>query len=197
MPNDLVLIPSAIRANVFTVEQAKDLEDKFVKAMGSPETASKAIGELFEYAASGQRDVRNLTNAVRRLEKKGDKHGASAVKRIARHVFIGAKWKENKDKSGHHFDIKGCKTDRAALSRLIDASTEGLSIRDTLVKRVSGEKVVAKTDADKLAKTYVNGVHKRVENEACSLLDNVIALRAALKVLEAELASQTQQVCAA
>jgi uncharacterized protein YgfB (UPF0149 family) len=164
----------------------------FVDAMGSGKSATKHLATLVQDCANAG-DTRPLSNAINRLDKKGDVSGSRVVRQIFNAVFVDAKAKMNKDKTSIILSIsrdeaKVVKVNGDALARLCEAAEKGLSIRDALVKRVKGEAgAMAKTDADKLAKAYVAASHKRVDGEACTLLENVEAMRMALKTLEAEL----------
>lgn len=164
----------------------------FVDAMGSGKSATKHLATLVQNCASAG-DTRFLSNAINRLDNKGDVSGSRVVRQVFSTVFVDAKSKMNKDKTSIILSIsrdesKVVKVNGDALARLCEAADDGLSIRDALVKRVKGKAgAMAKTDADKLAKAYVAATHKRVDGEACTLLENVEAMRMALKALEAEL----------
>jgi hypothetical protein len=174
----------------------KTIENSFVIAMGSGVAATGHLIDLIQSVVkSGQGGV--LASAIARLNKKGDAQGSRAVRSITAAVFVGAKVSTAKDKKTLLVSLKDAIVDTDALARLVDAGGEKLSIRDALVKRVKGAATtMTKTDADKLAKTYVAATHKRVDGGACTMLENVTAMRNALKALEAELAADAKALAA-
>ena len=165
----------------------------FVNAMGSGISATQHLATLIHDCAD-EGNTGPLSAAINRLDKKGDVSGSRVVRQVFAAIFVDSKAKMNKDKSSivlsiSRSDDKSVNVDSDALGRLDKAVSDKLSIRDALVKRVKGVTAVAKTDSDKLAKGYVTAAHKRVDDEACTLLENVLAMRMALKALEAELAA--------
>ena len=163
------------------------VETKFLTAMGNGVIATAHLAALI-HNASTSGDSGRIASVVNKLVAKGDANGSRVVRQVFAAIFTGARFAKAKDKKTIVLKMKGVKLDADALARLDGAVKDNLSIRDALVKRVKGEAgTMAKTDADKLAKAYVAATHKRVDGEACTLLENVEAMRMALKALEAEL----------
>lgn len=163
------------------------VETKFLTAMGNGVIATSHFAALIHDAVSSD-DSRHIASVFNKLVAKGDVSGSRVVRQVFAAIFTGAKFAKAKDKKSIVIKMKGVTLDADALARLDGAVKDNLSIRDALVKRVKGEAgAMAKTDADKLAKAYVAASHKRVDGEACTLLENVEAMRMALKTLEAEL----------
>lgn len=185
-----------------TSKKTTDTVKSFVDSMGNGKSATKHLATLIQTCVESG-NTGQLSAAINRLKKKGDVSGSRVVRQVYKLVFTGATAKMNKDKSSIVLSItrdaeNKVLFDADALERLHSAAVKGLSIRDALVLRVKGEKAKsAKTDSDKLAKGYVTAAHKRVDDEACTLLENVIAMRMALKALEAELVASTVEVQAA
>jgi len=173
-----------------TITKTNDIaatETSFLKAMGNGIAATAYLATLI-HDASNTGDSGRIASVVNKLVTKGDANGSRVVRQVFATIFTGAKFAKAKDKKTIVLKMKGVKLDADALARLDVAVADNLSIRDALVKRVKGEAgAMAKTDADKLAKAYVTATHKRVDGEACTLLENVEAMRMALKALEAEL----------
>ena len=167
------------------------VETKFLTAMGNGVIATSHFAALIHDAVTSN-DSRHIASVVNKLVAKGDVSGSRVVRQVFVAIFEGAKFAKSKDKKSIVLKMKGVAVDADALARLDGAVKDNLSIRDALVKRVKGEAgAMAKTDADKLAKAYVTATHKRVDGEACTLLENVEAMRMALKALEAELVAST------
>tara|TARA_B110000908_G_scaffold140020_1_gene166955 strand:- start:570 stop:1106 length:537 start_codon:yes stop_codon:yes gene_type:complete len=167
------------------------VETKFLTAMGNGVIATAHFAALIHDAVSSN-DSGHIASVVNKLVKKGDANGSRVVRQVFAAIFTGARFAKSKDKKSIVLKMKGVAVDADALARLDGAVKDNLSIRDALVKRVKGEAgAMAKTDADKLAKAYVTATHKRVDGEACTLLENVEAMRMALKALEAELVAST------
>lgn len=173
-----------------TITNTNDIaavETKFLTAMGNGIIATAHLAALI-HNASTSGDSGRIASVFNKLVAKGDVNGSRVVRQVFAAIFTGAKFAKAKDKKSIVIKMKGVTLDADALARLDGAVADNLSIRDTLVKRVKGEAgAMAKTDADKLAKAYVAASHKRVDGEACTLLENVEAMRMALKTLEAEL----------
>jgi len=173
-----------------TITKTNDIaatETSFLKAMGNGIAATAYLATLI-HDASNTGDSGRIASVVNKLVAKGDVNGSRVVRQVFAAIFTGAKFAKAKDKKTIVLKMKGVTLDADALARLDVAVADNLSIRDALVKRVKGEAgAMAKTDADKLAKAYVAASHKRVDGEACTLLENVEAMRMALKALEAEL----------
>ena len=167
----------------------KTVETNFIKSMGNGVSATAYLATLI-HDAIVSKDSGRIASVVNKLVAKGDVSGSRVVRQVFSTIFAGAKFALAKDKKSIVLKMKGVELDTDALARLDGAVKDNLSIRDALVKRVKGEKAkMAKTDADKLAKSYVTSAHKRIDDEACTLLENVMAMRMALKALESELAA--------
>jgi len=121
--------------NVNHIENTADL---FVKNMGNPKVAAKHLSTLM-HAVADSRDSTIITkNVLQRLAKRGDDDGVNAVKRVCGSVFPGSKML-TKSKTQFTWKISGVKPDTEALERLEKAAANGLSIRATLAKQVSGD----------------------------------------------------------
>ena len=175
-----------------TLTQVNDIaavETKFLNAMGNGIVATAHLAALI-HDAKTSKDSGRIASVVNKLVKKSDVNGSRVVRQVFAAIFVGAKFAKSKDKKSIVLKMKGVTLNVDALARLDDAVKDNLSIRDALVKRVKGEATsMTKTDAEKLAKAYIAATHKRVDGEACTLLENVTAMRMALKTIEAELAA--------
>lgn len=173
-----------------TIKNTNDIaavETNFIDAMGDGVSAAAYLATLIHDAKTSD-DSGRIASVVNKLVAKGDANGSRVVRQVFAAIFTGARFAKAKDKKSIVLKMKGVVVNVDALARLDGAVKDNLSIRDALVKRVKGEAgTMAKTDADKLAKAYVAASHKRVDGEACTLLENVEAMRMALKTLEAEL----------
>ena len=169
----------------------KEVENKFVKAMGSGVAASGYLHALMVDVVQSQ-DGRRLASAIARLNSKSDKQGAAAVRAIIGAILPKSKLSLAKDKRTIVLSLKDAEFNDEAMQRLAKGVERKLSLRSTLVKEVKGDagsKPALSTE--KMHKTTVATVKKRVENKQCTLLEAVIAERAALKELEAMLVAST------
>lgn len=141
----------------------KTIENKFVTAMGSGIAASGHLRDLVASVVTSQ-DGRPLASAIARLNTKGDKQGANAVRAIIGAIMPGAKVALAKDKKTIVLSLKDAAFDDAAMQRLSDGVKRNLSLRATLVKEVKGE-------TDKAAivlPDYAAKLVKRMEKEGFS-----------------------------
>lgn len=178
------------------VNDIKSVETSFLKAMGNGISATAQLATLIHDAKTSN-DSGRIASVINKLVAKGDASGSRVVRQVFASIFTGATFAKSKDKKSIVLKMKGIVVDADALARLDVAVADKLSIRDALVKRVKGAATtMTKTDADKLAKTYVAATHKRVDGGACTMLENVTAMRNALKALEAELAADAKALAA-
>jgi hypothetical protein len=90
---------------------------------------------------------------------------------------VGAKIGVAKDKKTLLVSLKDAKVDVDALTRLVAAGGEKLSIRDALVKRVKGETEVKELDLVK----YAEGLVKRMAKDGVTSAALIAAIQAAAK----------------
>ena len=152
----------------------KTVENKFVNAMGSGVAASGYLRELVINVIKSE-DGRPLASAIARLNSKGDKQGASAVRSIIGAIFVGAKVKVAKDKKTIVLSLKDASFDDAAMDRLSAGVDRKLSLRSTLVKEVKGE--VEKKEL--VLSDYASKLVKRLNGEGVTKAALIAAIQAA------------------
>ena len=152
----------------------KAIENKFVTAMGSGIAASGHLRDLVASVIKSE-DGRTLASAIGRLNSKGDKQGANAVRAIIGAIFVGAKVKTAKDKKTIVLSLKDAQFDDDAMQRLSDGVERKLSLRSTLAKEVKGEVEKAPVDLPK----KMAAVLKLMEKEGFSKAAVVAAMQAA------------------
>jgi hypothetical protein len=182
-------------ANELAIIDLNQTSVNLVKAMGDGVLATQLVQTLV-HACVASGDTVFISNAIRSLKEKGDKAGDAAVRKVFGAIFTGSTGKMSKDKKVLVLSIKrdasnNVQFDKEALARLDLAVADGLNIRDALAKRVKGDTDKPALSTEKMHKNTVAAVKKRVENKQCSLLEAVIAERAALKELEAMLVAST------
>lgn len=156
------------------VNDIKATEDNFIKAMGSGVAATAHLIALVQATVrSGQGGP--IASAIARLNKKGDAHGARAVRSIVGAIFLGAKIGTAKDKKTIVLSLKDASIDADALGRLVAAGGDKLSIRDALVKRVKGEAEAKELDLVK----YAEGLVKRMAKDGVTSAALIAAIQAA------------------
>lgn len=158
----------------------KTIENKFITNMGSGVGAGAALLELVKDTVKTS-DGRHIASAIARLNTKGDKQGANAVRAIIGAIMPGAKIGKAKDKKTIVLSLKDAKFDDDAMQRFNDAVGEKLSIRSTLVKRVKGE-----TDKPEFElRKFAENVAKRADKENVSEAAAIAAVKAAFAEMRA------------
>lgn len=152
----------------------KTIENKFITNMGSGVGAGAALLELVKDTVKTT-DGRHLASAIARLNTKGDKQGANAVRAIIGAIMPGAKLGKAKDKKTIVLSLKDAKFDDEAMQRFDAAIGEKLSIRSTLVKRVKGEA----DKADFVLPEYAAKLVKRLEKDGVTKAALIAAIQAA------------------
>ena len=152
----------------------KTIENKFVTNMGSGVGAGAALLDLVKDTVKTS-DGRHIASAIARLNSKGDKQGANAVRAIIGAIMPGAKIGKAKDKKTIVLSLKNAKFDDVAMQRFNDAIGEKLSIRSTLVKRVKGDT----EKADFVLPEYAAKLVKRLEKEGVTKAALIAAIQAA------------------
>ena len=152
----------------------KTIETKFVTNMGSGVGAGAALLDLVKDTVKTS-DGRHIASAIARLNSKGDKQGANAVRAIIGAIMPGAKIGKAKDKKTIVLSLKNAKFDDVAMQRFNDAIGEKLSIRSTLVKRVKGDT----EKADFVLPEYAAKLVKRLEKEGVTKAALIAAIQAA------------------
>ena len=152
----------------------KTIENKFVTNMGSGVGAGAALLELVKDTVKTS-DGRHIASAIARLNSKGDKQGANAVRAIIGAIMPGAKIGKAKDKKTIVLSLKDAKFDDEAMQRFNAAIGEKMSIRSTLVKRVKGDT----EKADFVLPEYAAKLVKRLEKEGVTKAALIAAIQAA------------------
>ena len=152
----------------------KTIENKFVTNMGSGVGAGAALLDLVKDTVKTS-DGRHIASAIARLNSKGDKQGANAVRAIIGAIMPGAKIGKAKDKKTIVLSLKNAKFDDEAMQRFDAAIGEKLSIRSTLVKRVKGDT----EKADFVLPEYAAKLVKRLEKEGVTKAALIAAIQAA------------------
>ena len=152
----------------------KTIENKFITNMGSGVGAGAALLDLVKDTVKTS-DGRHIASAIARLNSKGDKQGANAVRAIIGAIMPGAKIGKAKDKKTIVLSLKNAKFDDVAMQRFNDAIGEKLSIRSTLVKRVKGDT----EKADFVLPEYAAKLVKRLEKEGVTKAALIAAIQAA------------------
>ena len=152
----------------------KTIENKFITNMGSGVGAGAALLDLVKDTVKTS-DGRHIASAIARLNSKGDKQGANAVRAIIGAIMPGAKIGKAKDKKTIVLSLKNAKFDDEAMQRFDAAIGEKLSIRSTLVKRVKGDT----EKADFVLPEYAAKLVKRLEKEGVTKAALIAAIQAA------------------
>lgn len=147
------------------VNDLAKVETSFYRNLGNGKAAAADFATMIHSVVSS-RDTTVFTRQMDKIRKhKSDTVAIRAMATVIRSVWPGAKMKVNKETGLHSIVIKGIKADKEAVSRMDEAVTRGLSLRDTFAKAVVGESAEEDIVADaafydKLAKSIENRLSK-------------------------------------
>lgn len=121
------------------VNDIHKVETNFYRHLGNGKAAASDFATMVKSVVSS-RDTTVFVRSMDRIRKnKSDTAAIRAMKTVITAVWPGVKVKLNKERGTFSIIIRGIKADKAALARMDDAITRGLSLRDAFAKAVKGD----------------------------------------------------------
>jgi len=143
-----------------TPNDIKAVQTKFISNLGNGKLAAKYFVQLVNACETG-RNTTTLADTIVKAKNKGDNQAVRAMSQVIKAIWKDVPVKYSKKTGKVSISIKGVEADRDAITRMNEAVTKGLSLRDTFAKTVRGEVTKTKHDPVKSAQGYTKAHTKK------------------------------------